>query len=166
MNTLNALTGFSPFVLKMGCLPRLLPPLLRNGGNKKEMEEELDACKLILEIEGNVWSAKDSLLMSKVFQAHYVNKNRSSESCFQVGDQVMLMIARQRHKFIQAKDRQVAKFMARYDGPYKILESYPDSSTYKLQLPNSSNQFSVFHVSQLHPHHENDLELFPSCKLK
>jgi hypothetical protein len=104
MNTLNTLTSFFPFILKMGCLPRLLLPLLRNGRNKEEMEEELDACKLILKIEGNVWSAKDSLLMSKLSQAHYANKDRSPEPCFQVGDQVMLMTARRRHEFMQAKD--------------------------------------------------------------
>jgi len=67
---------------------------------------------------------------------------------------------------MQAKDGQVAKFMARNDGPYKILEAYPESLTYKLLLPASSKQFPVFHVSQLQPHQENDATLFPSHKLE
>jgi len=67
---------------------------------------------------------------------------------------------------MQAKDGQVAKFMARNNRPYEILEAYPKSSTYKLLLPESSKQFPTFHVSQLWPHHENDATLFPSHKLE
>lgn len=60
----------------------------------------------------------------------------------------------------------VAKFMVRQDGPYEIIEVYPELSTYKLLLPPSSKQIPLFHVSQLQPHHKNDVTLFPSRELE
>jgi hypothetical protein len=65
---------------------------------------------------------------------------------------------------MQAKDGRVVKFMARYDGPYEVLEAYPNTSMYKIQLPESLKQFPVFHVSQLQLHHLNNPNLFPSRK--
>lgn len=62
---------------------------------------------------------------------------------------------------MQQKDGRVAKFMPRFDGPYDILEAYPESSTYKLLLPTSAKQHPNFHVSQLRRHIPNDPELFP-----
>ena len=65
---------------------------------------------------------------------------------------------------MQVKDDHMAKFMARWDGPYEVLEAYPDTSMYKLLLPSTSKQTPMFHISQLQPHHENDATLFPSCE--
>lgn len=62
---------------------------------------------------------------------------------------------------MQKKSSRVAKFMPRWDGPYKILEAFPKSSTYKLALPPPSSQYSMFHVSHLKIHVQNDDELFP-----
>ena len=66
MNTINASMGFSPFILKTGQSPHLLPPLLGNNGKHTESAEEHDACTLIEEIENNVQGAKDSLLTAKI----------------------------------------------------------------------------------------------------
>lgn len=166
MNTINASSGFSPFVLKMGHSPWLLPPLLGNLTNMDNTAEGVSAQALIESIENDVCSARDCMLAAKISQAHHVNKGRLPEPSFKVGDHVMLTTAKRRREFMQARDGHVAKFMARYDGPYEILEAYPDSSTYKLLLPASSKQTPLFHVSQLQPHLENDATLFPSPELQ
>lgn len=67
---------------------------------------------------------------------------------------------------MQAKDGWVAKFMPRYDGPFKVLKAYPDSSTYTLHLPKYSKIHWTFHSSLLRPHIENDPELFPGRTLE
>jgi hypothetical protein len=91
MNTINVLTGFSPFVLKLGKSPCLLLPLLQEhleGGDTSA--EALDAKKIIESIEADLCSAKDCMLAAKVSQAHHSNKDRLVDLAFKVGDQVML----------------------------------------------------------------------------
>jgi hypothetical protein len=66
---------------------------------------------------------------------------------------------------MQKKDGRCAKFMPRFDGPYEVLEAYPDSSTYKLKLPPSSWSHPVFHASQLRLAFDNDDSLFPAREL-
>ncbi|KAG1793838.1 uncharacterized protein HD556DRAFT_1190069, partial [Suillus plorans] len=57
------------------------------------------------------------------------------------------------------------KFMPRYDGPYKIVDANPATSTYTLNLPNSPNICPTFHISQLRPFIPNDATLFPTQEL-
>jgi hypothetical protein len=162
MNMVNASTGFSPFVLKSGHSPWLLPPLVGNSYEIGKQSEGCSALKLIKSIENDVLEVRDSMLAAKISQAHYTNKDHALDLTFKVGDHVMLTTAKWRREFMQAKDGRVVKFMVRNDSPYKILEAYPKSSTYKLLLPTLSKQLPTFHVSQLRPHHQNDKALFPA----
>jgi hypothetical protein len=57
------------------------------------------------------------------------------------------------------------KFMPRFNGPYKFVDTFTDASVYTLELPNSPNIFPTFHALELMPHHANDPELFPHCEL-
>jgi len=63
---------------------------------------------------------------------------------------------------MQKRDGQIAKFMLRWDGPYEVMEAYPDSSDYKLRFPDSSKRCARFHSSQLKRHIPNDDNLFTS----
>lgn len=54
--------------------------------------------------------------------------------------------------------------MPRFDGPWQITEAHPETSTYKLNLPHTTNIFPTFHASQIKPFILNDDEIFPSCK--
>ncbi|KXN92841.1 hypothetical protein AN958_06532 [Leucoagaricus sp. SymC.cos] len=61
------------------------------------------------------------------------------------------------------KDR-ARKLCPKFIGPYKVIESNPETSNYKLDLPQALvNQriHPVFHVSLLRPFHESDDTLFP-----
>ncbi|KXN83101.1 hypothetical protein AN958_01829 [Leucoagaricus sp. SymC.cos] len=57
-----------------------------------------------------------------------------------------------------SKDR-ARKLCPKFIGPYKVVESNPEMSNYKLDLPQALvNQriHLVFHVSLLRPFHESD----------
>ncbi|GAA5955150.1 hypothetical protein JCM3765_003209, partial [Sporobolomyces pararoseus] len=58
-------------------------------------------------------------------------------------------------------DTRASKLFPRWDGPYKILKIYPETSTYKLLLPFSDRAHPVFHSSKLKPYKSNNPELFP-----
>jgi hypothetical protein len=57
------------------------------------------------------------------------------------------------------------KLLPKYVGPYKVLQAFPDSSNYELELPTELQRWHLhqhFHVSLLRPHHVNDDALFPN----
>jgi len=93
------------------------------------------------------------------------NKDRNPEPAFNMGDKVMLTTTHQRCEYMQAKDRHMAKFMPCFDGPYEVLQAFPESSAYHLHLPPSSKAHATFHISELCGHVKNDDNLFPEQTL-
>ena len=128
-------------------------------------KESLDARAVIELLKRNVADACDNLLLAKISQASYANEKRGPEIEYKVGDRVMLSTMHHQQEFKQLGDSKVAKFMPCYDGPYYVLEARPETSTYTLNLPNSTNIFPTFHASQLKPFMANDNDAFPSCKM-
>ncbi|KAH7919158.1 hypothetical protein BV22DRAFT_1023467 [Leucogyrophana mollusca] len=53
---------------------------------------------------------------------------------------------------MQNGDGHVAKFIPRFNGPYKIIDHHAGTSTYTLDLPNPPNIYPTFHLSELCPH--------------
>lgn len=161
MNTINSSTGFSPFQLKTGHSPRIIPPIVTVANSREDQE----AISVLERLQTDILEAKDNLTCAKISQAHQANKTRNPDLHFAVGDMVLLTTVHRRKEYMQAKDGRVAKFMPRFDGPYKIIRAYPDTSSYTLELPASSKLFPTFHSSQLQPFIENDSNLFPSRSL-
>ena len=79
---------------------------------------------------------------------------------------MLLSTLNRRREYMQKGDNRVAKFMARYDGPYKVKHAYPETSTYTLDLPPSMKIFPTFHASMLKRYIRNDDEVFPSRRLE
>lgn len=161
MNTINASTGFSPFQLRLGLSPRLVPPLIRS-----ESCDDTRAEDVVARIEEICAEAKDSLLSAKISQSIHASIARSPETPFAIGDSVYLSTSNRRREYMHAGEGRVAKFMPRFDGPYKILHANPDKSSYTLDLPNSPGIFPTFHASLLRRCVENDSDLFPSRELE
>lgn len=76
---------------------------------------------------------------------------------------VLLSTSHRRREYIRKGDKRAAKFMVRFDGPYKVLGADPDHSVYTLDLPSSMKIFPGFHASLLKPFKPNDSALFPTC---
>ncbi len=52
--------------------------------------------------------------------------------------------------------------MLRFDGKYKIIAAYPETSVYSINMPNAPLMYTTFHVSKSRPYCKNDSALFPS----
>ena len=58
-----------------------------------------------------------------------------------------------------------SKLLPKFVGPYKVLQAYPDTSNYELELPAELARRWLcphFHVGLLRPHHANNDALFPN----
>lgn len=124
------------------------------------------AAALIVSIQNDILSAWDSMLAAKILQAHQANLGRAPDPVYHLGSCMLLAMACRRHEYMQAKDGQAVKFMPRFDGLYDIMEAYPESSAYKLDLPPASKHHLTFHVAQLCTHIPNDTSLFPAHELQ
>ena len=88
MNTVNKSTGYSPFQLKHGRSPCILPPLIETP--PKPSREHISAREVITHITQDVADVKDNLMVAKMAQAHHVNEHRRDDPEDKVGDLVML----------------------------------------------------------------------------
>ncbi|KAJ2927408.1 hypothetical protein H1R20_g9685, partial [Candolleomyces eurysporus] len=158
MNTVNASTGFSPFQLRLGRSPRVVPPFTTPPMGAIEMK----AVDLIRLHELLVFEAQDNLLAAKIDQAYYANRKRGEEVVHSVGDRVLLS-TRNRWKELKAGDpNRATKFLPCWIGPYSVVRANPSTSTYTLDLPGDSNIFPVFHGSLLKPYYPNNDEEVPT----
>jgi hypothetical protein len=79
--------------------------------------------------------AQDNLLQAKVFQEHYANTHCRQDIVYQVDDFVMLSTFNCRREYRKKGDKHSMKFFPRWDRPYKVLKTHPESSSYTLELP-------------------------------
>ena len=163
MNTVNASTGYSPFQLQMGRSPRVIPPLVSPSDLPDAATTAIQP--LLSELQNDVNDARDNLLEAKINNAFYTNHKRNADDQFQVGDLVMLSTSHRRREYTQHHLNCVAKFVPRFDGPYHVTGTHPETSSYRLHLPDRPDVFPSFHASQLRRHITNDVDLFPSREL-
>jgi hypothetical protein len=92
MNSINASTGLSGFQVCIGCSPCVLPPLVPSLPKVDNLRK--DIAKALRETVDKIHDlesqAKDTLLVAKVSQAHFVNAHRSTADTFKVGNKVLL----------------------------------------------------------------------------
>jgi hypothetical protein len=128
-----------------------------------DISNTLDA---IITLKTDITDAHNALITSKVPQAHAANMHRSKEPKFDISDLVYLSTANRRREYLTGNSKCTTKFMPRYDGPYKIISANTESSNYTLDLPEHTNIYPTFHVSELKCHIANDVELFPSREVQ
>jgi hypothetical protein len=153
-NSKNATTGFTPNELVFGASLRLFPvPTTSSTSNVPAVTEYLH------EIERSTEIAKDAHVVAKIRQTTNANTSRREEPNYKAGDQVYLDTIKLRMRF--KKKGQSAKFLPRYLGPFTILQTKPQTSTYKLDLPPQYSIYPTFHARRLKPYVPNDPEKFP-----
>jgi hypothetical protein len=162
MNTVNASTGFSGFQLHLGRSPRLIPPMVPTDLPDNLRSAAPTAEDVISQIRTDVMEAQDNLLQAKIFQEHYANSNCADKFVYHVNDQVILSTFNRRREYHKKGDKRVAKFFPRWDGPYRVIKSHPESSSYTLELPAGRGDFPTYYASELKLHVPNDPVLFPS----
>ena len=145
MNTVNTSTGFTPFQLRMGRSPRLIPPLIPLP--KKTSHEDISTHNVIKQLQNDVLEAQDNLLRAKISQSVKANKHHSMIFPFTVGSRVRLTTLHRRNEYKVKGEKRIAKFMPRFDGPYTIVDTDEKHSTVTIELPNAPNIFPTFHTS-------------------
>ena len=164
MNTVNKSTGFSPFHLRTGRSPRIIPPI--TPGIRARATKDVDVVQLIDRVNSDVAEAKDNLMLAKIFQADHANRKRGPEDIYAIDDLVLLSTSNRRREYASPGSGRSAKLFPRHDGPYRVLEAFPQTSTYHLHIPNAPpNLCSTFHASQLKRYVSNDKGLFPGREL-
>lgn len=161
MNTINTSTGYSGFQLQLGRSPQLIPPIVPTSLPPDLHSAASAAENIISQVTEDIADAKDNLLEAKLYQASSTNASWGSEITYNVGDKVMLSTFHRRWEYKQKGDGHAAKLFPRWDGPYTITKSHPESSSYTLD----NNNAYPYYTSELKPYHENDATLFPNCKL-
>jgi hypothetical protein len=163
MNTVNKSTKYTPFQLRFGRSPRILPPLVPPLLELNTTSSaDFDAREFFDRLQTDFKDAQDNLLLAKISQSAQANKHRSLTFPFKIGQRVCISTKNRRRVLNADGEKRVAKFIARFDGPFPITKTDKADSTVTLDLPNSANFHPVFHTSDVQPFVENDDVLFPT----
>ena len=143
-------------MLRYGRNPVVLPPL--DSTRVPITEDEIDVHALLTHLHKSLNDAKDNLMTAKISQAFEANKSRaiSDPYPYKIGDNVLLSTLHRRREYLSQTGKRVAKFIARYDGPYAVTDTHPSASTVTLNLPDAPNTFPTFHISLVKPFLPND----------
>jgi hypothetical protein len=101
----------------------------------------------------------DRLLTQRTRQAIKVNRRRREGQNFEAGDLVLLSTEN-----LNLPKGRTRKLCPKYIGPYKVLQAYPERSTYKIELsPDllSRRIHDVFHEKLLKTYITNNDNKFP-----
>ncbi len=152
-SSMSSTTGFAPFELTSGHMPCMMwkPP------DPSGFTPGIRAFAAMA--RQSLAEAHDAIIASRVFQAHHANKHRGKEPLISVGDRVFLST-----KNLNLPKDRASKLLPKFVGPYAVLEARPETSNYKLDLPEDLRKrriHDVFHVSLLRPYIKSDSLLFP-----
>jgi hypothetical protein len=124
MNTVNHSTGLSGFQIRLGRSPRLIPPLIAPTDDK-----EVSVHDFLQRHQDLIMQAQDNLRSAKLQQAMTANESRDPDPRFEIGDLVMLSTSNRRRQYKASGSKRAAKFFPRWDGPYKVVKAYPNTSS-------------------------------------
>ncbi|KAJ3474471.1 hypothetical protein NLI96_g12441 [Meripilus lineatus] len=151
MNTARSdTTGFSPFFLNYGRMPRSL--VWENDSKYPGVQE------FAMRMKEAIMAAHDAIIAARVQQTKYANKRRR-DAPFKEGDLVYLST-----KNLRPPKGRARKLIPKYLGPFRILKVIEPGATYKLELPKELKARGIsdaFHASLLRQHIPNDDRRFP-----
>lgn len=155
----SSTTGFAPFEPTGGALLRMTRELGTPSnlpGVQQFAEQAMD----------NLMSAHDAIIEARAIQTHHANKRRRDENHVHGDDQpiqVSDLVYLSTENLPMPKGR-ARKLTPRFIGPYTVIRSKPQTSTYTLDLPADLARRGIhptFHASLLRRHFANDDALFP-----
>ena len=148
----NTTTGYAPFELNYGYMPRSGQHISTNTAFKgvKQFSQQ---------VLWNLIDVHDAILEHRVMQSHYSNKHRRPGVIYHENDMVYLST-----KNLALPKGRARKLMPRFLGPYKVLKVMNDSSNVTLELPPELKDRRIsptFHTNLVRPYVNNNDILFP-----
>ena len=123
-SSVNTSTGFAPFELTYGYLPRM-SKFDRETSKFPGVQAFADKARW------NIQLAHDAIIQSRVRATHHANRRRTEESTpFAGGDLVYLST-----KNLALPKNRAWKLAPKYVGPYRVVKAHPETSNYTLELP-------------------------------
>ncbi|KAJ3474431.1 hypothetical protein NLI96_g12462 [Meripilus lineatus] len=151
MNTARSdTTGFSPFYLNYGRMPRSL--IWEGESTYPGVQEFAERMKQA------IMAAHDAIIAARVQQTKQANKHRR-DAPFKENDLVYLST-----KNLKPPKGRARKLIPKFLGPFRILKVIEPGATYKLELPQELKARGIndaFHASLLRQHIPNDDRRFP-----
>jgi hypothetical protein len=153
-SSISASTGYAPFELNYGYVPRLAKAIKETASNLNGVREFVNAAL------ANITIAHDAIIEARVRSTYQSNKHRGEEMPYEEGALVYLST-----KNLNLPKGRARKLAPKFIGPFKILRSHPDTSNYTLALSEDlvrRGNHPTFHSSLLRAHEPNDELIFPS----
>jgi len=146
-------TRYAPFELNGGYMPSMIREFRSDNLIPKGIRS------FASQALQNLADAHDAIIEARVFQTHRANIHRREEPHLSIGDRVYLST-----KNLNLPKGRARKLCPKFVGPYKILTTNTESSTYTLELPRALQQRRIipsFHVSLLRPYYPSSNAMFP-----
>jgi hypothetical protein len=152
-SSVSTSTGFAPFELTYGYLPRIIQSVGESliSGVQDFTDDTWDM----------VIRAHDTIITSRVNQTHQANQRwQGDDPLLEVGRKAYLSMEN-----LNLPKAQARKLMPKYIGPYKIISCERENSHYTLALPDKLLKRRIhptFHAKLLRPAILNDDKRFPN----
>lgn len=131
-SSVNKLSGFAPFELTYGYLPRMIQTV--------EQSEFPGVQTFAEQTVKNFTATRDALIENQTRQAFQANAHCCADSPYKEGDKVYLSTVN-----LNLPKGRARKLAPKYIGPYTILRACPEISLYTLELPEELTK------QQIHP---------------
>ena len=151
-SSVNATTGYAPFKLNHGYMPRSGQHISTNTSFRGVKQFAQQAV-------WNLIDAHDAILEHRVAQTHYSNKHQKPSVQHQSNNLVYL--STKNLTLLKGRER---KLVPRFIGPYRVLKVMNDSSNITIELPQELKDRRIsptFHTNLVQPYVENNDILFP-----
>jgi hypothetical protein len=156
-NNVSVTTGFAPFKLNHGYMPRVDLPVNTDTTFK-------GVSQFVQQARWSLMEAHDAILEHHVDQTFHANRKRRESERYVVDDRVYLLT----QNLTLPKGR-ARKLVPRYIGPYHVTEAYNKASMVTLELPHNLKNRHVsptFHMNLMRRYIANNDDLFPKWEAK
>jgi hypothetical protein len=152
-SSVSTSTGFAPFELTYGYLPRIIQSVGESSFSGVQDFAD-DAWDMVIR-------AHDAIIASRINQTHQANQwRRGDDPLLEVGRKAYLSMEN-----LNLPKARARKLMPKHIGPYEIISCKRESSHYTLTLPDELLKRRIhptFHAKLLRPAILNDDERFPN----
>jgi hypothetical protein len=122
-SNVSSTTGFTPFELNNGYMPRIGMPLANDT-------KFTSVRQFMQQARTNLLAEHDAIIENRVSQTFHANKKCRASPGYQRGDRVYLST-----KNLTLPKGRARKLVPRFIGPYQVTEAHNEASTVTIELP-------------------------------